>query len=317
MAKLNIEQIQAVRNKVLLSDENVANTIHDIRGEKAGDKEIYEHVEKAIRQGMIAAIRESGDFDEDDDDEDFDFNFDGESSTSTDGETETETGTDIDKENDDDDDESLTDFGGEDDGNDLAGSYTAQEVEKTAEDIEKIKSDIITKGGLYEAGAVRRMIETTHVTFECRKSDYQDIIDRLYQEAIDKGNHRDTYNVLSFIKFMSAATTPDFTAAFAFLDIPNTDLSEVFSEMAGGNQIIRCDGFFFNSTFNNDSVLAWPWTKIKYSNEMFTGCPYSNLEINDIAHRRILKVNGVSKTTSGHITAASAKIDAILKSMKK
>ena len=298
--------IAAARNQVLQCDDNIAKMIKDVRGESMGDHEVHEHVEKAIaeatRNRILEAV-EDDDFDlnlDDDDldlDLDLDFDSDNDSAGESDGDTD-------------------FDFDGDDEGADSGtdGELEGDDFESSIIDPEAIKAEVeaSTASGSSVAAS---LIKSIGHFFEVGRVDYLDTIDALYKKSIDTGTHRDTYNLLTFVKFIGCS---DLTAAFAFLDIPNTDLSEVFSHLSlADDKYCTVDGIFYKSTFNNDSILTWPWRNLRPSIDVFRDCPYNNLQINKVAGRKILMLPGIDKTRESEIsTFSGAAIEAIRKANK-
>lgn len=298
--------IAAARNQVLQCDDNIAKMIKDVRGESMGDREVHEHVEKAIAEATRNRILEAAgddDFDLnlDDDDLDLDLDLDFDSDDNSSGEGDGGTGFDFDS-----DDE------GADNGAD--GELEGDDFESSIIDPEAIKAEVeaSTESGSSVAAS---LIKSIGHFFEVGRVDYLDTIDALYKKSIDTGTHRDTYNLLTFVKFIGCS---DLTAAFAFLDIPNTDLSEVFSHLSlSDDKYCTVDGIFYKSTFNNDSILTWPWRNLRPSIDVFRDCPYNNLQINKVAGRKILMLPGIDKTRESEIsTFSGAAIEAIRKANK-
>lgn len=299
--------IAAARNQVLQCDDNIAKMIKDVRGESMGDHEVHEHVEKAIteatRNRILEAV-EDDDFDlnldDDDLDLDLDLDFDSDNNDSGEGDT---ADTDF-------------DFDGDDEGADSGadGELEGDDFESSIIDPEAIKAEVeaSTASGSSVAAS---LIKSIGHFFEVGRVDYLDTIDALYKKSIDTGTHRDTYNLLTFVKFIGCS---DLTAAFAFLDIPNTDLSEVFSHLSlSDDKYCTVDGIFYKSTFNNDSILTWPWRNLRPSIDVFRDCPYNNLQINKVAGRKILMLPGIDKTRESEIsTFSGAAIEAIRKANK-
>lgn len=298
--------IAAARNQVLQCDDNIAKMIKDVRGESMGDHEVHEHVEKAIAEATRNRILEAAgddDFDLnlDDDDLDLDLDLDFDSDNNSSGED--DGGTDFDFDSDDE---------GADSGAD--GELEGDDFESSAIDPEAIKAEVeasTASGSSVAAG----LIKSIGHFFEVGRVDYLDTIDALYKKSIDTGTHRDTYNLLTFVKFIGCS---DLTAAFAFLDIPNTDLSEVFSHLSlSDDKYCTVDGIFYKSTFNNDSILKWPWRNLRPSIDVFRDCPYNNLQINKVAGRKVLMLPGIDKTRESEIsTFSGAAIEAIRKANK-
>lgn len=298
--------IAAARNQVLQCDDNIAKMIKDVRGESMGDHEVHEHVEKAIAEATRNRILEAvGDddfdlnLDDDDLDLDLDLDFDSDNNSSGEG-----------------DDDTDFDFDSDDEGadNGADGELEGDDFENSAIDPEAIKAEVeaSTASGSSVAAS---LIKSIGHFFEVGRVDYLDTIDALYKKSIDTGTHRDTYNLLTFVKFVGCS---DLTAAFAFLDIPNTDLSEVFSHLSlSDDKYCTVDGIFYKSTFNNDSILKWPWRNLRPSIDVFRDCPYKNLQINKIAGRKILMLPGIDKTRESEIsTFSGAAIEAIKKANK-
>lgn len=292
--------IVAARNQVLQGDDNIAKIIKDVRGESMGDHEVHEHVEKAIAEATRNRILEavSGD-DSDWDLDDWDLDDDDFGSGEGDGDSDGDANYDFDG----DDEEAGSGADGELEGDD--------DFESSIIDPEAIKAEVeasTASGSSAAAGLIRSL---GHF-FEVGRVDYLDTIDALYKKSIDTGTHRDTYNLLTFVKFIGCT---DLTAAFAFLDIPNTDLSEVFSHLAiSEGRYCIVDGIFYKSTFNNDSILAWPWRNLYPVTDVFRGCPYSNLQVNKIAGRKVLKLPGIDKAREDEISTFSGRaIEAIRK----
>lgn len=294
--------IAAARNQVLQCDDNIAKTIKDVRGESMGDHEVHEHVEKAIAEATRNRILEAvgdDDFDLnlDDDDLDLDLDLDFDSDNNSSGEGDDDTDFDFD------DDE------GADSGTDR--ELEGDDFERSIIDPETIKAEVVASTASGSSVAASLIKSIGHF-FEVGRVDYLDTIDALYKKSIDTGTHRDTYNLLTFVKFIGCS---DLTAAFAFLDIPNTDLSEVFSHLSlSDDKYCTVDGIFYKSTFNNDSILTWPWRNLRPSIDVFRDCPYNNLQINKVAGRKILMLSGIDKTRESEIsTFSSAAIEAIRK----
>ena len=298
--------IAAARNQVLQCDDNIAKMIKDVRGESMGDHEVHEHVEKAIAEATRNRILEAAgddDFDlnldDDDLDLDLDLDFDSDDNSSGEGGDDTD-----------------FDFDGDDEGADSGadGELEGDDFENSAIDPEAIKAEVeaSTASGSSVAAS---LIKSIGHFFEVGRVDYLDTIDALYKKSIDTGTHRDTYNLLTFVKFIGCS---DLTAAFAFLDIPNTDLSEVFSHLSlSDDKYCTVDGIFYKSTFNNDSILTWPWRSLRPSIDVFRDCPYNNLQINKIAGRKILMLPGIDKTRESEIsTFSGVAIEAIRKANK-
>ena len=237
----------------------------------------------------------------DDDDLDLDLDLDFDSDNDSAGES---------------DDDTDFDFDGDDEGadNGADGELEGDDFESSIIDPEAIKAEVeaSTASGSSVAAS---LIKSIGHFFEVGRVDYLDTIDALYKKSIDTGTHRDTYNLLTFVKFIGCS---DLTAAFAFLDIPNTDLSEVFSHLSlSDDKYCTVDGIFYKSTFNNDSILTWPWRNLRPSIDVFRDCPYNNLQINKIAGRKILMLPGIDKTRESEIsTFSSAAIEAIRKANK-
>ena len=295
--------IAAARNQVLQCDDNIAKMIKDVRGESMGDHEVHEHVEKAIAEATRNRILEAvgdDDFDLnlDDDDLDLDLDFDSDNNSASEGDNDTDF---------DFDDDEGTDSGAD-------GELEGDDFESSIIDPEAIKAEVeaSTASGSSVAAS---LIKSIGHFFEVGRVDYLDTIDALYKKSIDTGTHRDTYNLLTFVKFIGCS---DLTAAFAFLDIPNTDLSEVFSHLSlSDDKYCIVDGIFYKSTFNNDSILTWPWRNLRPSIDAFRDCPYNNLQINKIAGRKILMLPGIDKTRESEISAFSGRaIEAIRKANK-
>lgn len=311
--------INAARHRVLLSDPEIAKAIKDVRGENMGDKEVYEHVNKMLEAKTRMSILEAGGSDTDeldfgDFDDDFgDFDLDEPSSSNKDKDDNPDDS--FDTRDDDDDDEYQDDEDGEENNNkdDMGFGAGKEEIEafssqdSFAEDAEAISRAV---RGLKDkdTGKVTKasvLINTVGRTFGLTRVDYLDTIDALYKEAINTGTHRETFNLLTFIKFIGIK---DVTAAFAFMDIPNTDLSEVFSDMTLNEKTyIVVDGCFYKSTFNNDSILNWPWRNLRPSIDVFKGCPFNNLDINRVAGRKILQIAGIDSAREAEIRDVSAK----------
>ena len=298
--------IAAARNQVLQCDDNIAKMIKDVRGESMGDHEVHEHVEKAIAEATRNRILEAvgdDDFDLnlDDDDLDLDLDLDFDSDNDSAGES---------------DDDTDFDFDGDDEGadNGTDGELEGDDFESSIIDPEAIKAEVeaSTASGSSVAAS---LIKSIGHFFEVGRVDYLDTIDALYKKSIDTGTHRDTYNLLTFVKLIGCS---DLTAAFAFLDIPNTDLSEVFSHLSlSDDKYCTVDGIFYKSTFNNDSILTWPWRNLRPSIDVFRDCPYNNLQINKVAGRKILMLPGIDKTRESEIsTFSGAAIEAIRKANK-
>ena len=298
--------IAAARNQVLQCDDNIAKMIKDVRGESMGDHEVHEHVEKAIAEATRNRILEAvGDddfdlnLDDDDLDLDLDLDFDSDNNSSGEGDSDTD-----------------FDFDGDDEGADSGtdGELEGDDFESSIIDPEAIKAEVeaSTASGSSVAAS---LIKSIGHFFEVGRVDYLDTIDALYKKSIDTGTHRDTYNLLTFVKFIGCS---DLTAAFAFLDIPNTDLSEVFSHLSlSDDKYCTVDGIFYKSTFNNDSILTWPWRSLRPSIDVFRDCPYNNLQINKVAGRKILMLPGIDKTRESEIsTFSGAAIEAIRKANK-
>ena len=295
--------IAAARNQVLQCDDNIAKMIKDVRGESMGDHEVHEHVEKAIAEATRNRILEAvgdDDFDLnlDDDDLDLDLDFDSDNNSASEGDNDTDF---------DFDDDEGTDSGAD-------GELEGDDFESSIIDPEAIKAEVeaSTASGSSVAAS---LIKSIGHFFEVGRVDYLDTIDALYKKSIDTGTHRDTYNLLTFVKFIGCS---DLTAAFAFLDIPNTDLSEVFSHLSlSDDKYCIVDGIFYKSTFNNDSILTWPWRNLRPSIDAFRDCPYNNLQINKIAGRKILMLPGIDKTRESEISTFSGRaIEAIRKANK-
>ena len=300
--------IAAARNQVLQCDDNIAKMIKDVRGESMGDHEVHEHVEKAIAEATRNRILEAvgdDDFDLnlDDDDLDLDLDLDFDSDNDSAGESDDDTDFDFDSDGDGEGADSGTD-----------GELEGDDFESSIIDPEAIKAEVeaSTASGSSVAAS---LIKSIGHFFEVGRVDYLDTIDALYKKSIDTGTHRDTYNLLTFVKFIGCS---DLTAAFAFLDIPNTDLSEVFSHLSlSDDKYCTVDGIFYKSTFNNDSILTWPWRNLRPSIDVFRDCPYNNLQINKIAGRKILMLPGIDKTRESEIsTFSGAAIEAIKKANK-
>ena len=208
------------------------------------------------------------------------------------------------------------DFDGDDEGADSGadGELEGDDFENSAIDPEAIKAEVETSTASGSSVAASLIKSIGHF-FEVGRVDYLDTIDALYKKSIDTGTHRDTYNLLTFVKFIGCS---DLTAAFAFLDIPNTDLSEVFSHLSlSDDKYCTVDGIFYKSTFNNDSILKWPWRNLRPSIDAFRDCPYNNLQINKVAGRKVLMLPGIDKTRESEIsTFSSAAIEAIKKANK-
>lgn len=293
--------IVAARNQVLQGDDNIAKIIKDVRGESMGDHEVHEHVEKAIAEATRNRILEAvSDDDSDWDLDDWDLDDDFGSGTG-DGDGNDDANYDFDG----DGEEAGSGADGELEGDD--------DFESSIIDPEAIKAEVAAStasGSSVAAG----LIKTIGHFFEVGRVDYLDTIDALYKKSIDTGTHRDTYNLLTFVKFIGCT---DLTAAFAFLDIPNTDLSEVFSHWTTDGKYCTVDGIFYKSTFNNDSILAWPWRNLYPTTDVFRGCPYSNLQVNKIAGRKVLKLPGIDKAREDEISTFSGRaIEAIRKANK-
>lgn len=299
--------IAAARNQVLQSDDNIAKMIKDVRGESMGDHEVHEHVEKAIAEATRNRILEAAgddDFDLnlDDDDLDLDLDLDFDSDNNSSGEG-GDTDTDF-------------DFDGDGEGADSGadGELEGDDFEDSTIDPEAIKAEVEASTAAGSSVAASLIKSIGHF-FEVGRVDYLDTIDALYKKSIDTGTHRDTYNLLTFVKFIGCS---DLTAAFAFLDIPNTDLSEVFSHLSlSDDKYCTVDGIFYKSTFNNDSILKWPWRNLRPSIDAFRDCPYNNLQINKVAGRKVLMLPGIDKTRESEIsTFSGAAIEAIKKANK-
>ena len=302
--------IAAARNQVLQCDDNIAKMIKDVRGESMGDHEVHEHVEKAIAEATRNRILEAvgdDDFDLnlDDDDLDLDLDLDFDSDLDSDNNSTSEGDNDTD-----------FDFDGDDEGTDSGADRELEgdDFESSIIDPEAIKAEVeaSTASGSSVAAS---LIKSIGHFFEVGRVDYLDTIDALYKKSIDTGTHRDTYNLLTFVKFIGCS---DLTAAFAFLDIPNTDLSEVFSHLSlSDDKYCTVDGIFYKSTFNNDSILTWPWRNLRPSIDVFRDCPYNNLQINKVAGRKVLMLPGIDKTRESEIsTFSGAAIEAIKKANK-
>ena len=298
--------IAAARNQVLQCDDNIAKIIKDVRGESMGDHEVHEHVEKAIAEATRNRILEAAEDDDfdlnlDDDDLDLDLDLDFDSDNNSSGEG---------------GDDTDFDFDGDDEGADSGadGELEGDDFESSIIDPEAIRAEVeaSTASGSSVAAS---LIKSIGHFFEVGRVDYLDTIDALYKKSIDTGTHRDTYNLLTFVKFIGCS---DLTAAFAFLDIPNTDLSEVFSHLSlSDDKYCTVDGIFYKSTFNNDSILTWPWRNLRPSIDVFRDCPYNNLQINKVAGRKILMLPGIDKTRESEIsTFSGAAIEAIRKANK-
>lgn len=295
--------IAAARNQVLQCDDNIAKMIKDVRGESMGDHEVHKHVEKAIAEATRNRILEAvgdDDFDLNLDDDDLDLDLDFDSDNNSSGEGDDDTDFDF-------DDDEGTDSGAD-------GELEGDDFESSIIDPEAIKAEVeaSTASGSSVAAS---LIKSIGHFFEVGRVDYLDTIDALYKKSIDTGTHRDTYNLLTFVKFIGCS---DLTAAFAFLDIPNTDLSEVFSHLSlSDDKYCTVDGIFYKSTFNNDSILTWPWRNLRPSIDVFRDCPYNNLQINKVAGRKILMLPGIDKTRESEIsTFSSTAIEAIRKANK-
>lgn len=301
MAQIDTNTIIAARNRVLQSDEKIAKTIYDIRGEAMGDKEVHEHVEKAIndatRQFILENIDDDDDFDINLSDisfDDDDFKDDPDKEYDDDADKDPDEDSDEDPDEDSDGDRDEEEYDSEDEYNHEDDDAITSVDDDFASQASRISDEIRSMPPNKKA---RALISGVGHHFELSRADYLDTIDALYKSSIESGTHRDTYNLLTFIKFVNVK---DLTAAFAFLDIPKTDLSEVFS-LRSTSGYITVDGMFYKSTFNNDSILSWPWADLRPSVDVFKDCPFDNMLINKIAGRKILNLPGIDSERDSEI----------------
>jgi len=83
--------------------------------------------------------------------------------------------------------------------------------------------------------------------------------------------------------FFNVTDVRDFTAVFAFKDLPNVDLSNW--NVSNGTCF---EGMFYKSTFNNDSIKDWELKKAQNIKNMFIG---SDFDKKDVLRRWALTIN--------------------------
>lgn len=75
---------------------------------------------------------------------------------------------------------------------------------------------------------------------------------------------------------MNVSDVTDFTAVFAFKDLPNVDLS--LWNVENGTTF---EGMFYKSTFNNDSIIDWKLKKARNVKNMFIASEFSKKNVID------------------------------------
>lgn len=110
---------------------------------------------------------------------------------------------------------------------------------------------------------------------------------------------KDNKNIAIGCKFLHFALLDTsevtiFDAAFAYLNIPDADLSTIVLTKAKS-----CAGMFFKSTFNNKSIRYWDFGQCKDFAYIFRDCPYSygisNMKFNpDVPKNKLPKLYDTS-----------------------
>ena len=100
----------------------------------------------------------------------------------------------------------------------------------------------------------------------------------LYYDMITKGDLEGatTQDVELPYSFFNVTSVTDFSAVFAFKDLPNVDLSGW--DVSNGTNF---EGMFYKSTFNNDSIRGWKLSKCTNSVNMFAGSDFDKQDIID------------------------------------
>ena len=100
----------------------------------------------------------------------------------------------------------------------------------------------------------------------------------LYYDMITKGELEGvtTQDVELPYSFFNVTSVTDFSAVFAFKDLPNVDLSGW--NVSNGKNF---EGMFYKSTFNNDSIRDWQLKNCTNSVNMFTGSDFDKQDIID------------------------------------
>lgn len=90
----------------------------------------------------------------------------------------------------------------------------------------------------------------------------------IYDNLID---HKSNQRKITALSLLDTEEVEEYDALFAFMDIPNVDISN-FNTSNGLNM----EGMFYKSTFNNDSIREWNVNKVKNMRNTFVGCSMTN-----------------------------------------
>ena len=108
--------------------------------------------------------------------------------------------------------------------------------------------------------------DTNDINFMC---------DLIYHK-LKKGQFGDltTQDKILPYSILNTTSVTNFTAVFAFKDLPNVDLSNWNVEYG-----LKFEGMFYKSTFNNDSIRGWKLSKAENVRNMFTGSDFDKQDV--------------------------------------
>lgn len=100
----------------------------------------------------------------------------------------------------------------------------------------------------------------------------QTIYEKL-RKSKDSNGVRGNYKVVTPLSLLDTEAVDEMDALFAFMDVPNIDLSRWDT-----SNVTNMEGMFYKSTFNNDSIKDWDVSKVRNMRNMFIGSDMTNPE---------------------------------------
>ena len=92
----------------------------------------------------------------------------------------------------------------------------------------------------------------------------------IYRKLIKEDKNYDIYTPFTLL---DTENVEEMDALFAFLDVPNIDLSTW-----NVSNVVNMEGMFYKSTFNNDSIKDWDVSRVRNMRNMFIGSDMTNEE---------------------------------------
>lgn len=103
-----------------------------------------------------------------------------------------------------------------------------------------------------------------NIDFDCKSmNDIHFCVQSIYQKLLK--SHQN-YKVITPLSLLDTNEVTEMDALFAFMDIPNVDLSYYDT-----SNVKNMEGMFYKSSFNNDSIKNWDVSNVNNMRNMFIG----------------------------------------------